>query len=631
MERFACAGVTRRPKDGARPVAFARSRSISLSPSPDKSEKKVVGIASNPYRVHQTEYIRRQYCISKRSLKESEGQSNDSRIENIDDPMPSTSSECAEIDNTTDDGGEHNTIRTAFERVSSHAEGGSKFENITMCILFFICKDMRPFNVIEGEGFLKLMREVAPSYKVPSSKFMKKKLCEKYDVTKLFYEKKIEQAKEVCLTLDIWTETMAEKSFLGVTIHFLEGTKMINCNIATKELNENHTCNYLSNEINSVLHKWNISLSKIRCVITDNGANVVAAVKSVVSEKKHLPCFPHTINLIVDAALKHKPIHTIILKVRAIVIWIKNSVINSDKLRKIQLNGGVPEGSIKKLIMDVATRWNSVYYMLKRFLEMSRICSEILHGDYSGPQMPDGLELEIIKQLITLLQPLEFVSKESCGEQYITLSIIIPMINCLKTNIANFTTTIDCMKNVKQILEAEINRRFGKIEYCTHAAIATILDPRFKNIHFQDLQACGRAVYKLNEIIKEIMPNSNAICESEVASIKNYDFWQHHTRLAMDQHRKTQNKSDQLSLYLSTPVAPLNSCPLEQWEKLQGTYPLLYKQARGFLVVVASSVPCERLFSKAGATITKNRNRLSGKYLEKLLFLGSVPKDSFFQ
>ena len=63
MERFACAGVTRRPKDGARPVAFARSRSISLSPSPDKSEKKVVGIASNPYRVHQTEYIRRQYCI----------------------------------------------------------------------------------------------------------------------------------------------------------------------------------------------------------------------------------------------------------------------------------------------------------------------------------------------------------------------------------------------------------------------------------------------------------------------------------------------------------------------------------------------------------------------------------------
>ena len=69
--------MSRCPKDGARQninassvsyrpcslsVALARSRSISLSPSPDKSEPEVVGIASNPYRVHQTEYIRRQYC-----------------------------------------------------------------------------------------------------------------------------------------------------------------------------------------------------------------------------------------------------------------------------------------------------------------------------------------------------------------------------------------------------------------------------------------------------------------------------------------------------------------------------------------------------------------------------------------
>ena len=72
-------GVSRCPKDGPRQninassvsyrprslsVALARSRSISLSPSPDKSEPEVVGIASNPYRVHQTEYIRRQYCIT---------------------------------------------------------------------------------------------------------------------------------------------------------------------------------------------------------------------------------------------------------------------------------------------------------------------------------------------------------------------------------------------------------------------------------------------------------------------------------------------------------------------------------------------------------------------------------------
>ena len=83
-------GVSRCPKDGPRQninassvlyrprslsVALARSRSISLSPSPDKSEPEVVGIASNPYRVHQTEYIRRQYCTSDDVMSTNKGTS----------------------------------------------------------------------------------------------------------------------------------------------------------------------------------------------------------------------------------------------------------------------------------------------------------------------------------------------------------------------------------------------------------------------------------------------------------------------------------------------------------------------------------------------------------------------------
>lgn len=106
--------------------------------------------------------------------------------------------------------------------------------------------------------------------------------------------------------------------------------------------------------------------------------------------------------------------------------------MNSDKLRKIQMRNGIPEGSIKKFIMDVKTRWNSVHYMLERFLELSKVCSEILLDDYASPGMPSGSEIEIIKQLISLLKPFEFVTKESLDELYITLSKIIPMVNCLK-------------------------------------------------------------------------------------------------------------------------------------------------------------------------------------------------------
>ncbi|KZC10031.1 hypothetical protein WN55_01782, partial [Dufourea novaeangliae] len=64
-------------------------------------------------------------------------------------------------------------------------------------------------------------------------------------------------------------------------------------------------------------------------------------------------------------------------------------------------------------------------------------------------------------------------------------------------------------------------------------------------------------------------------------------------------------KDNQLSNHLSSPVSVLHSSLLEEWEDIKTMYPLSYKQARMFLVVVASSVSCERLFSKAGATVTQ--------------------------
>lgn len=75
-------------------------------------------------------------------------------------------------------------------------------------------------------------------------------------------------------------------------------------------------------------------------------------------------------------------------------------------------------------------------------------------------------------------------------------------------------------------------------------------------------------------------------------------------------------------MYLKQGVSPLKSDPIKMWEELKLIYPTMYKLAIKYLSVVATSVPSERLFSKAGATVSQQRNRLLGKRLEKLLFLG---------
>ncbi|CAG9828478.1 unnamed protein product [Diabrotica balteata] len=66
----------------------------------------------------------------------------------------------------------------------------------------------------------------------------------------------------------------------------------------------------------------------------------------------------------------------------------------------------------------------------------------------------------------------------------------------------------------------------------------------------------------------------------------------------------------ELSLYLSAPAAKIEENPIAIWEDMKGTYPKLLGVVAEFVPLVGTSVPSERLFSKAGQIITKTRNRL---------------------
>lgn len=57
------------------------------------------------------------------------------------------------------------------------------------------------------------------------------------------------------------------------------------------------------------------------------------------------------------------------------------------------------------------------------------------------------------------------------------------------------------------------------------------------------------------------------------------------------------------------------------------SYPLLAEIATTYLSSVGTSVPSERLFSKAGQLITKFRNKLEGKFASKLIFINSISEE----
>lgn len=98
---------------------------------------------------------------------------------------------------------------------------------------------------------------------------------------------------------------------------------------------------------------------------------------------------------------------------------------------------------------------------------MSKIATQLLLDATDSPEVVTGQEIKIFKQLIPLLQPFEFVTRESSGQNYVTLSKIIPMINSFISQLTKFSSSIDCVTQLQTKLLTECEKRLGLIGFNT--------------------------------------------------------------------------------------------------------------------------------------------------------------------
>ncbi|KAF2899429.1 hypothetical protein ILUMI_06747 [Ignelater luminosus] len=123
-------------------------------------------------------------------------------------------------------------------------------------------------------------------------------------------------------------------------------------------------------------------------------------------------------------------------------------------------------------------------------------------------------------------------------------------------------------KELQSVILKEIDKRMGVIERVTSLAIATILDPRFKKMHFTDPIALSSAVAKVKEFMKATIQNE--VVESDYSNHSdkpedNFSLWDDHHKLVHKSWKtaKSDNAiSDELSIYLRSPVGRLNENPL---------------------------------------------------------------------
>lgn len=165
------------------------------------------------------------------------------------------------------------------------------------------------------------------------------------------------------LTADMWTSSVNQESFLGLTIHYVDGWKLCNFLLDIIPFNTSHTGLNIANDSNRII-----------ALTTDNEAAMLVCGREIASTLdhgfssivfSHYRCAAHVLNLGVKQGLRL--VDDAIIKARKIAKIIKKStrVCNTLKLlcelKKIKY---------LKPILDIEIRWNSTYYMLKRFEEL---------------------------------------------------------------------------------------------------------------------------------------------------------------------------------------------------------------------------------------------------------------------
>lgn len=305
-------------------------------------------------------------------------------------------------------------------------------------------------------------------------------------------------------------------------------------------------------------------------------------------------------------------------------------------------------------IIDIRTRWNSTFDMLnwamKYKIPLNILCDT--NKDFINLKVEEP-NWVLIGNIVKFLKPLKTLSSLLGGEKYCTLSMVVLGINLLIDKYEKWAFELDRAHRTQvdeQLIFAinaardKILKHYNKTNwmYC----VALILDPRHKIAGF-NLTPWGKTlkenslkkfydVFKQNyfeEIINEDA-TGNGHQENEVDN-RNIDeddldfsaIFLSKPKLNLAETPETDYGEEkwklEINAFFAEERAQKDTDILFWWKNHYTKYPNLGKMARAFFSTPATSVPSERLFSKASLVARKHRNRLNDDSLRSILCLNS--------
>ncbi|XP_063745957.1 E3 SUMO-protein ligase ZBED1-like isoform X2 [Eleginops maclovinus] len=540
-------------------------------------------------------------------------------------------------------------LASIFVEAGRNKMSQAKVEECHRAVTKFVVKGLHPFSTVDAPEFREMTKVLNPKYKAPSRESLTNHLIPAwYGVEKGNVISELKTVSKAAITADGWT-SFCQDHYLTVTLHYVSNGQVKEKVLKTKAVYQSQTGSALAEEIDYILEEYGVR-EKVVAATVDNAANMDVAIKQLQIVK--FPCFAHTLNLGAQKLYNCTAISNWAARVRAVVVWMKRSHMAKVVLKEKQDLLKLPK---HMLLLDVRTRWNSLYLMMERFTEQfPAIQAAAIDPRIRRPMEKERLDrignedlrkaeefLHLMRKHYTSTLAVSSDKSATCGE-------ILPILQKLEQQYTVQEGDSAFTRSIKENIWKDLSKRYQGTDIQRFLEEATILDPRFKYKvksdavwdRIREAAITANTVAARDELPGEGETQREGCEDGEEEEVEEHyalpppskktaleelfeeeDNELQSIRESQPRLSLAQKVDQEIQFYKSLPSIPCRDSAALWWWNKQDTLPLLSGLAENYLCVQASSTPSERVFSTAGDTISPERSRILPEKADMLIFL----------
>ncbi|KAK3100576.1 hypothetical protein FSP39_022042 [Pinctada imbricata] len=480
----------------------------------------------------------------------------------------------------------------------------NRSEALNLMVAEYMIENMLSPDIVESHSFVSLMALADPNFKLQTKEHYTSSIfTQLYDVYRQIMIDLVINARASALTVDVWN-SIGGKTYVTFSAHIVTSDWNFDCyNVCTKpcppDINECYS------ELMETLHLDPDSLI-------------------VVSDSVKVPD-PST-------GIKIECLGLVIENTASFVLSYRDGPKVVEYVRNHSVEGAA-RGS--------DDHWLAIYEKMR---------------EITGARTENDHIITQIKAIESVLKPLKLAADHLMEQSDVIASLVLPILRKLELSLRVDDTDSEILQQLKKEAWDIVKNCYQKPEVRDYLLVASLLDPRFKELLFVDVADLKRARNKLVKCASDMYKDMQFGNEDEQFSVLTFE--NDNTGEPVKKKIKTElieikpmsipttsgSEGDWLSdvvnkktiatkeetqetvqaeveRYLA--VEQTTSQPLVWWQSRESIYPILSRVARTYLCTPATSLPPEAIFNSSSRDIYSRRKLLPNDLVDKLVFLNS--------